>query len=445
LEAEVYEMQGMDANDAGNKEEAVEHFSRAGEVYARLLASVPSEASLYSAECSRRARQIEAEIAIGKASEASEDAALAVCDQALAVDPELAEGLVHKSSIQCGRGDRQRKHGVDPRPALTAATGLAEQAIALDPQAASAYKNLAVALRVLASWEGDHGADPAPTLTRAIAAARKAVELQPELATNHNSLGTPCLVLAGDRQRRGLDPEPMLQEARASYDRALAINPRFLPALINLGNTWKLMAEDQVARGADPSASTAQEVKALERAAEISPRWAAAYRKAIELQPDYPFGPYNLAYVQRLLGQALLERGQDPSPALHEADGWIATSFKLNPNDSDTWLEQARVRLIEARWAERRKQDPGPALNRADEALRRAEAVNPEAPAIYLAEAEVQRQRAEAALARNGPPRDIRDALHTGLDRLARALAIHPDEPEALALRGDLTARAGRS
>src|SRR6185369_5528015 len=111
LEAEVYEMQGMDANDAGNKEEAVEHFSRAGEVYARLLASVPSEASLYSAECSRRARQIEAEIA--------------VCDQALAVDPELAEGLVHKSSIQCGRGDRQRKHGVDPRPALTAATGLA--------------------------------------------------------------------------------------------------------------------------------------------------------------------------------------------------------------------------------------------------------------------------------------------------------------------------------
>ena len=477
LEAEVYEMQGTDANDAGNKEEAVEHFSRAGEVYARLLASVPSEASLYSAECSRRARQIEAEIAIGKASEASEDAALAVCDQALAVDPELAEGLVHKSSIQCGRGDRQRKHGVDPRPALTAATGLAEQAIALDPQAASAYKNLAVALRVLASWEGDHGADPAPTLTRAIAAARKAVELQPELATNHNSLGTPCLVLAGDRQRRGLDPEPMLQEARASYDRALAINPRFLPALINLGNTWKLMAEDQVARGADPSASTAQEVKALERAAEISPRWApvynnlgnayltqgeyllhsgaeprpiiekaaAAYRKAIELQPDYTFGPYNLAYVQRLLGQALLERGQDPSPALHEADGWIATSFKLNPNDSDTWLEQARVRLIEARWAERRKQDPGPALNRADEALRRAEAVNPEAPAIYLAEAEVQRQRAEAALARGAPPRDIRDALHTGLDRLARALAIHPDEPEALALRGDLTARAGRS
>jgi predicted Ser/Thr protein kinase len=467
LEAEVYEMQGNDAANAGQQEAAVQHFSRAGEVYARLLASVPSEASLYSAECARRSHQIEAETAAGKASEASEEAALAVCDQALEVDPELADALVHKAWIRSGRADHQRKRGIDPRPELTAATGLVEQAIALDPRAATAYKNLAVALRILASWEIDHGVDPAPTLTRAIAAARRAVELQPELATNHNSLGTPCLVLAADRQRRGLDPEPILQEATASYGRALAINPRFLPALINLGNAWKLMAEDQLARGADPSASTEQEVKALERAAAISPMWApiynnlgnayltqgeyllqrgadprpviqkaaASYRKSIELQPDYTYGPYNLAYVERLLGQALLERGEDPAPALHEADGWIAASFKLNPDDSDTWLEQARVRLIEARWADRRKQDPGPALDRADEALRHAEKVNPEAPAIYLAEAQAERRRAEMELARGGSPRN---ALRTGLDRLAKALAIHPDEPEALALRGAL-------
>src|SRR5262249_36567784 len=61
--------------------------------------------------------------------------------------------------------------------------------------------------------------------------------------------------------------------------------------------------------------------------------------------------------------------------------------------------------------------------------------------AIYIAEAQVERQRAEAALARGGDPEEI---LQLGLSRVDKALAIHPDEPEALALRGALTALTAR-
>ena len=473
LEAEVYETQGGEAADAGKKEAAIQQLGRAGEVYARLLAAVPSEASLYAADCARRARLIEAELALGRMTAESEAAALTICDQALEVDPELADALASKAEIHATRGERQRKTGTDPRPELSAAAALAEQAIALEPRTATGYKILAVTLRFQASWEIDHGVDPAPTLTRAIAAAHKAVELQPELAMNYNSLGTPNIVLGVDRQRRGLDPEPPLRDAVASYERALALSPRFMPALINLGNAWKFIAEAQVARGADPSASTAQGVKALERAAAISPAWApvynnlgnayltqgeyllhrgadprqplekaaAAYRKAIALQPNYAYGPYNLAYSQRLLAEALVDRGEDPTPVLQGADAQIAASFKLNPDDSDTWLEQARVRLVAAKWAERQRRDPTAELDHADEALRHAETVNPGAPAIFIEEGRAKRQRADRELARGVDPGDT---LRLGLDRLGRALAIHPDEPEALALRGALRELAAR-
>ena len=53
----------------------------------------------------------------------------------------------------------------------------------------------------------------------------------------------------------------------------------------------------------------------------------------------------------------------------------------------------------------------------------------------------MQRRRAERELAQGGDPGL---ALRTGLGCIAKALAIHPDEPEALALRGTLTALGGR-
>jgi len=477
LEADVYRLQGDEAFDQGRREEALLFYDRSGELYRRLLATVPSDAFLYASDCDRQSRRVRVVRALGAAGdlaavEGAEEEALATCGRALEVDPELADALAIQAAIYWERADGQKKLGIDPRPALTRAIRLSERAIALAPRDAQAHKNLAVALRLQGSWEMEHGGDPRPSLDGAVAAARKAVELQPELATNHNTLGLSWLVAAGDRQRRGGDPEPALRASIASYERALAVNPRFQSSLINLGNAWNVMVEAQAARGADPSEATGKAVAAFERAAALSPssaihnnlgntfltygeyllargadprptleKAAAHYAKSVELKPDYAYGPYNQAYTQRLLAQALRDRGEDPSPALRAADAFVDASFRLNPDDSDTWLERGRIRLIEARWAADRKQDPGPALDAADQALRRAEAVNSGAPPIYIAEAQAQRRRAERALAQGGDPAA---ALRTGLGHLAKALAIHPDEPEALALRGTLTALAGR-
>jgi serine/threonine-protein kinase len=469
LEAEVYRAQGESAYDEGRFQEALTFYDRAGAAYRQLTAAVPSDASLYAADCNRQARRIRVARTLGAADlPAQEDQALATCGKALEVDPELADALVSQAAIYSERADDQNRRGIDPRPTLAQAVALAGKAIALAPQDSAAHKNLAVALRLQGSWEMEHGGNPGPALSRAVVAAHRAVELQPELAANHNIVGLSWLVVANDRQRRGQDPVPALQESIAAYDRAVAINPHFLPALVNLGSAWNGMVEAQASRGADPSAATAKAVAALERAAALSPgqapihnnlgntfltygeyqlargldprptleKAAAHYAKAVALKPDYVYGPYNQAYTQRLIAQALRDRGEEPAPALRAADAFVDASFKLNPDDADTWLERGRIRLIEARWAADRKQDPGPALDQADQALRRAETVNPGAPAIYIAEAQAQRQRAEMEIARGADPRD---AVHAGLGHLAKALAIHPDEPEALALRGTLT------
>jgi len=475
LEAEVYRAQAEAASDAADRENALLFYNRAGEAYRRLLAAVPSDASLYAADCSRQERRLEVQRALGAADiETQENEALATCERALEVDPELGDALVSQAAIYWTRGNQASRRGIDPRPALSSSIALAEKAIALDAHDAAAHKNLAVALRLQGSWDMEHGADPAPALTRAVAAAQRAVDLQPELATNHNILGLSWLVIANDKQRRGSDPVPSVRQSIASYERAVSLNPHFFPALVNLGTAWTVMVEAQAARGADPSEAVAKAVAAFERADTFSPGQASIhnnlgntyltfgeyllargtdpqsmlqnaarhYAKAVQLKPDYPYGPYNQAYTQRLLAQALFDRGADPTPALRAADSQIEASFRLRPDDADTWLEIARVRLIEARWADRKKQDPSPALDQAGAALKHAEAVNPGAPAIYLAEAQVERQRAEAALAGGGDPRD---ALHAGLDRLGKALAIHPDEPEALALRSALTALTAQS
>jgi serine/threonine-protein kinase len=478
LEADVHRLRGEEAFDEGRREEALRFYDLAGEVYARLLAAVPSDASLYAADCDRRARRLRVERAVGEEAAANaaaeEEAALATCGRALEVDPELTDALVSQAAILWERADDQGKHGIDPRPALAGSIGLAGRAIALAPGDAGAHKNLALALRLLGSWEMEHGGNPGPSLERSAAAARKAVELQPELASNHNSLGLTWLVIAGDRQRRGLDPVPALRASIASYDRAVALSPRFQPSLINLGNAWNLMVEVQASHGGDPAEATRKAVAAFERAAALSPGTAAIYNnlgnsyltygeyllargadplptlsqaaghyaKAVALRPDYAYGVYNQAYTERLRAQALLEGAADPSPALRAADAFVATSFRLSPGDADTWLESARVRLIEARWAVLRRQDPARLLDAAMEALRRAEAVNPGAPAVYIAQAQTERLRAEAALAHG---RDPAEALRAGLGRADRALAINPAEAQALALRGTLAALAARA
>ncbi|HEV7785231.1 MAG TPA: hypothetical protein VGQ28_07840, partial [Thermoanaerobaculia bacterium] len=343
---------------------------------------------------------------------------------------------------------------------------------ALDGRDARAFNYLAFSHRSLAQWELTHGRDPAEHIEKGIAAARKAVEAQPEMAAAHAGLGTAYLVLVHARQSRGLDPTHALESAAACYQKSIALDPKRVASYTNLGNVWKSMAEVQVAQGADPSGSVGNAAAAFEQAVHLNPQYAPAhnnlgnvqltlgeyllnrgsdprqaladaarsYQRALAIKPDYGLARFNLGYTYRSLGEGLVDQGLDPGAALAAADAALGEYLRLNAADADAFLEQARVRLVVARWELKRKANPLVSLGQAAADLHRAEAVNAKSPDVLFAQAQVARFEAEAAAdsSRAAP------SLREGLNRVGRALAINPGEGRYLALRGLLLYRTAR-
>ncbi len=465
LEAEAWASRADDLAAEGRSEEALLSFDRAGGIYGKLLSIVPSNAPLHAGECWRQIRRIGVLSNLGRFSLDEEDSALAACDQALEVDPELADALSYQAWLLYGRADRKQRTGTDPRPGLVDAMRRAERALAVQPRLARAHKTIAACWRLQGQWEADHGADPVPAYQRSIAAAQQTIELEPEVAPNYNELGLTRLRLARDQDRRGLDPRPVTRQAIAAWDRSLAVSPGYFQALSNQGAAWSDIAEYHSAHGLDPSEATRNAVSVLGHALQVNPERPSAYnnlgnshlilaeyltprggdprpdlrkaadsfQEAVNRFPDYGVGIYNLAYTHRSLAEALRARGEDPSAEVRTAESHVDRYIGLNPDDADGFLERARIHLVAARWALGQKRDPDRAFQEAEEDLRKAAALNPGSPDIYLAQAQVCRYRAEGTLARGGRPEaDLRE----GIARTGKALAINPDESNALALQG---------
>jgi eukaryotic-like serine/threonine-protein kinase len=458
LEARVYKRQGDDASDAQRPEEALRLYDQAAGVYRRLLAVVPSDATVHAAECQLRAHRLQAEIREADLPAARMREALQPCDVALQVDPELSDVHTFKAGLFWSEADHRQRRGGDPQELFASAVAEARKAVALNPRDARAYNHLATARRLLASWQLSRGINPGAELRQSIQAAQEAVRLQPELSANHNGLALACMAVAQDQERRGVDPRPLLHKAVASCGRALGLNPQYLPSQINVGQAWIQIAEAEIDRGLDPTKSLESAIQAFRGAVALNPRSVpahnnlgnayltlgeyllargsdprqplqeamASYQKTLEIRPEYAYGPYNLAYTWRLLAQALAGRGEDPGPALASARTWIDASLEVNPDDADTFLERGRVERIAGR------------PDDAAAALRRAEALNPGAPEIYLEQALLERWRAE-----NGP--EPAESVRRGLERAQRALAINAKDARALAVRGALLRLAGQT
>jgi predicted Ser/Thr protein kinase len=470
LEATINLTQGSNATKAGRYEEAQRFFDSAGRSYGQLIQQAPSEPGLYAGDCDRRVRSISTSMASRDVPESQVTQAVASCDLALSVDPELADALIVKALLFSRLGEQKLKRGADPQPDLANAIRLAARAASLDARDVRPYNQLTFCHRLLAQWQLGRGADPRDEIQRGIVAARRAVEIQPRLASSHLGLGTAYLVLVHDQQRRGADPRRALELAAASYQQAISLDPEFLLAYTNLGNAWKSMAEVQVAQGADPGGSVGKAMAAFEQAVHLNPQYAPAhnnlgnvqltlgeylltrgsdprraltdaardYERALAIKPDYGLARFNLGYTYRSLAEGLVDQGQDPGAALAAADAALGEYLRLNANDADAFLEQARVRLVAARWALKRRTSPMTALGDATADLRRAEEVNARNPDVLFAQAQVARFEAEA------DPRRTGTSLREGLDRVGKALAINPGEGRYLALRGLLLYRAAR-
>ena len=111
LEAEIAMAQGNEAANGARHAAALALYDQAGEIYGQLLKQAPSDAGLYGGDCERRARWVNAAIASRQVPEEPIAQALAACDRALAVDPELADAVVQKAFLLRRRADQKVPRG----------------------------------------------------------------------------------------------------------------------------------------------------------------------------------------------------------------------------------------------------------------------------------------------------------------------------------------------
>ncbi|MFP3939420.1 MAG: protein kinase domain-containing protein [Thermoanaerobaculia bacterium] len=412
LEAQVYVIRGNEALEAGNHDEALGFYHRAGKIHRELLETYRSDASLHAADCGRRIQVLELRSRVGRLPPAEIEGALAACGRALVADPGLAEARSKEAHVHWRTAEDRALHGEDPRQALERAVTAARAAIELDPRDVSALSHLSVAHRRLAAWRMSRGLHPGEALERAVDAAARAVDLAPTRASSHLSLGNAHHQRALHLLSREDDPRPELERAAVAYRRAIEINPRTAPAYTNLGAAWKARGEYESERGLDPAPAVEKAIGALEGALAVNPasapahnnlgtahltlghalltrgddptepleRAVASYRRALEINPGYALAHYNLAFSHRCLARHRLRSGADPGPALEAARRALARARELNATDPDNHLEAARIETVQADWERQRGTDPGAAIRRGLEALEEALALQPGMP-----------------------------------------------------------------
>jgi serine/threonine-protein kinase len=471
LEAEIFVEQAAAEVQAGRVEQALALYEQAGQVYGELLAVARSDASVYAAECRRRAEVTAVMMDLRRFSATAAEQALALCDQALAVDPDLAEAYTQKAYVHSRWGTEVGRAGGDPRGQLEAARRMAEAAVERNRREVLAYRHLGTANLTLAAWQGRRGEDPSANFQQAVVALEKAVEIQPAVGQNHHSLGNVFFRLGEWEVTRGWDPRPTVERAVACYRRSLELEPSKAATWAMLGSALVVKAEYEIERGLDPRAAIGEAVSYIRRAVELNPRSArwhnqlgtavltqgeyllrsgadprgaldlaiASFETALALNPGYDYAHYNIAFAQRSKAQYLLGQGADPSAAVAAVRQATARALALNPQDFEALLELAAAERLAGEWELARGGSPEAFLGAAQQALARGLAANPRFPALHQEEAVLQRSRAAAA-GEAGAART--EALRRALAAVDRCLALSPEEAPALALKADLLWRS---
>ncbi len=411
LEGDIEELLAIDRQDRGDWSAAREHHERAGQAYAAALAAARSDAAVYGAECVRRRSVLELDLEQGKYSPAGFAAALAVCGDAVAANPDDAGAHIQAAETYWRLSEQQLAHGEDAADAVSHAVALAQEAARLDPRSADAYHRLGVAHELAAELADARGLDPVPALLLAETALRRAIELDASLPWPYNALGYTYNWQAAWQLRHGADARVSLDDAVQVLEEGARRDPTFWKVERNLALAHVLAAQQLLAVNSNPAAELDAGELAAERALRINPQGASALAER--------------AAVWRLRAQQARSEGRDAGVALATARAACDEALRINPNAGDVLRESAAIDIALAADLGARHQDPLPALDRAAAAAQRAAETNPRDAAARIAGGRVEIERARWS-------RSEAPARLTRAERLleeARALAPNDAEP----------------
>jgi tetratricopeptide (TPR) repeat protein len=204
------------------------------------------------------------------------------------------------------------------------------------------------------------GRDPGPHLERA-AESLEGIASRDRDYEYYLDLGTIQNLRADEALQRGGDALRARDRAIAAYRAAIELEPQLPGAWANLGNAYLRRASD--ARTSDPDGDLQRAMDALERARTYNPAHVVPY--------------FHGAWAYELRGQRKRRRGADPGPDLERAVALYRAGIDINGDLMPLHAGLGNALLEQAQVAWEHGQAPWPLLDAAMAAYQRALAVAP--------------------------------------------------------------------
>ncbi len=382
----------------------------------------PSDPATALGEVRVLAERAQRELASGRQAEAT----LIRCREAVAwarlLRPEggLAQALLARAIGAWA----ELRPSEDPttRAAIQEALDLSREALALEPENPSVLTLRATLLLIAGRLNQKAGSDPMPYYHGALELARNAQRRYPQDPTFGSLIASACMRKMTREINSGIPPWASFEEGLAQ---ALALRNRF-PDLLGcyrgLAALWVERAEFERCHGLDPRSSVAA---ALEAAAAAEARglrlhnfgWTKGdahlirgeyllavecggeedfrravegYREAYRANPNLKAALVQSAGALIGLAQSRLERGQDPSSLLVEAEAELDCGGDHNSDTDHSRYLRGRLALLKGRQLLATGSDPTPEWMRAEAAFREAVRLTKKFAMAHVGRAEVR-------------------------------------------------------
>ena len=411
---------GIEALDRGKYDAARPALERAAKIYAEASEIARSDASVYEAAAQAWLQLAEVDFRQARSQRESLERALDLLDnRALRADPDDAAAHTIKADalLAWARMPSVAREG-DQRPRLDRIAETAARAVALDPDNPRGWRALGTAHTYRGRYEASQGERGDAWLERARDEFSKALELQPNDPRAISDLGAADHWLGMNRAEAGLDPMPEYRAALRSFEHAAEIDPQYVHACAKQVLVHVSIAEYVDAIGGDPRPAVDDARRLGERCLAIDP--------SLYSMLDY------VAQAQLVLAHYLVEHG-DPTPALAGARGYLDRFEKVQFGTMLLWYHRLVAAGTEARYRLRRGDDPGPAIALGRAALREAVRVYPASAESYVEAARLDVVEAGwAARATHGAAPLVAAALAEADKAIQKAIDLGGESASAL-------------
>ena len=348
------------------------------------------------------------------------DDARALLGQAIAhfqhaADISRSDGQLHAALARAfmDLSEVDRLQGRPQDDAFAQALAAAERAITALPSDSSGYLERARVQLFIGQGMDRKKKDPIASYNQSIASAEQALARSPGDIIAWDTLGN-ALSWRGRWESRSINPEPTLQRAVAAFEKAINLAPNFPWAHNDLALCWWHHGRYLDLKGQDPRPKFQLAMKQLKR--------------VVGLDPTYQFAYANLAVILNDFANYCLERGLDFTPLVEEVEQQVRTCGAACAAYVSFHRNMASVHLSQVQQQLRRGDDPRVALRRGRGYAANLLKLASKSLSTCLISSYADAFEAEYALASGADPTALAEAALAGLCR-CQALDPQAEDP----------------